>query len=90
MRHLAGYTVQNAELSISHRCFGVFYVFRVSHRFFSVFWPTLDFLHMPAWTFSCLSAPCRGARGDDVHANADSVLWFWCGTSVGVGGDGRG
>ena len=60
--------------------------------------PTLDFLHMPAWTCISLSALFGGWRGDDVHANAPFVFSFfcscmfmcWCGTSVGSGGWGGG
>ena len=83
----AGCTVQkHAQLSISHRFFRCFPV--VSHfaSVFAVFWPSLDFLHMPASTFICLSTLCgglgggmgRGGGGDDVHAAAICVFFFFC------------
>ena len=51
---------------------------------FAVFWPSLDFLHMPASTCIRLSTLCGGlggmggGAGDDVHATATGVLIFWC------------
>ena len=94
-----GCTVQKrVDLCISHRFFRLCVC--VSHfaSVFTVFLPTLDFLHMPAWTCISLSALFGGWRGDDVHANAPFVFSFfcacmfmcWCGTSVGSGGVGGG
>ena len=78
VRQPASCTVQkHINLCISHRFFGVFLC--VSHfaSVFTVFLPTLDFLHMPAWTCICLSALCGGwgggGGGDDVHVNATLV-----------------
>ena len=68
----------------------------VSHSasVFTVFLPTLDFLHMPAWTCISLSALFGGWRGDDVHANAPFVFAFFCSRAGGVhrwgGGGGEG
>ena len=79
--------------------FGVFLCLSHVASVFTVFLPTLDFLHMPAWTCICLSALCRGWGGADVHANANFVFCFlcspcsglfWCGTLVGRGGGGGG
>ena len=59
--------------------FGVFLC--VSHfaSVFAVFWPSLDFLHMPASTCICLSTLCWGlGGGDDVHAAATCVFFFFC------------
>ena len=103
----AGCTVQkHVELCISHfffRCFPVCVC--VSHfaSVFTIFLPTLDFLHMPAWTCICLSALCGGlggvgggGGGDDVHANATFVFCFLCSPCSGlilvryIGGEGGG
>ena len=122
LRHLAGCTVQEiSELSCSHLFVGVFYVFRISHRFCSVCCRIstfgtcqlgLPFLlqlragvgglmtSMRMRILSCVSL-VEGAvhwwgggvgGGDDVHANAASVLCFsrcfeFC-TLVGRGGMG--
>ena len=62
--------------------FGVF--LSVSHfvSVFAVFWPPLDFLHMPASTCICLSTLCGGlggdGGGDDVHATATCVFILLC------------
>ena len=73
----AGCTVQkHAQLSISHRffrcvpvcvcvCVCVCVAFRIG---FCIFLLSLDFLHMPASSCSCLSTLCGGlGGGDDVH-----------------------
>ena len=49
---------------------------------FAVFWPSLDFLHMPASTYIRFSTLCGGLGGgmggDDVHATATGVFFlFW-------------
>ena len=76
----ASCTIQkHAQLSISHLFFGDFLC--VSHfaSVFAVFWPSLDFLHMPASTCICLSTLCGGlGGGDDVHAAATCVFFFLC------------
>ena len=63
--------------------FGVFLSVSPFASVFAVFWPSLDFLHMPASTCIRLSSLCGGlgggwGGGDDVHATATGVLIFFC------------
>ena len=66
--------------------FGVFLSVSPFASVFAVFWPSLDFLHMPASTCTCFFLnSVRGfggggggmGGGDDVHATATGVLIFF-------------
>ena len=87
--HLAHCTVQkHAHLFLSHLFFRCFPVSVASPSVFAVFWPSLDFLHMPASTCICLSSLCGVIFLDLVVLFGGAVQWLGGGGVVGgwVGG----